>query len=76
MLNHKKVIIHRKNTDKCFHCIIKVKLNHEQIKRDLQIVTKIFPFIDQIERKTFETNNKSIARIVCSFHTFQNITQK
>ena len=76
MLNHKKVIIYPKNIDKCFHCIITVKLNHEQIKRDLQIVTKIFPFIDQIERKKFETNNKSIALIVCSFYTFQNITYK
>ena len=49
-LKNKKATINPKNNDdKCFQYATTVSLNHEQIKEDLQRITKINPFIDQLE---------------------------
>ena len=66
-------MINPKNKDdKCFEYAITVALNHEQIKKDPQRITKIKPFIDQYnwkerdfpsnkkDSKKFESNDKSI----------------
>ena len=73
-LNNKKATINRKNNeDNCFQYAITVALNHEQMKKDPQRITKINPFIDQYRWKEinfpskkkdwneFEKNNKTIA---------------
>ena len=71
--NKKATINPKKNDDKCFQYTVTVALNHEQIKKDQQRITKIKSFIDQYnwkERnfpsnkkywKEFEKNNKTIA---------------
>ena len=47
-LKNKKATINKKNNDdKCFQYAITVVLNHEQIKKDPQRITKIRTFIDQ-----------------------------
>ena len=47
-LKNKKATINLKNNDdECFQYAITVALNHEQIKKDPQRITKIIPFIDQ-----------------------------
>ena len=47
-LKNKKATINQKNNDdKCFQYAITVVLNHEQIKKDPQRITKIRTFIDQ-----------------------------
>ena len=47
-LKNKKATINPKNhCDKCFQYAITAALNHEQIKKDPQRITKIKPFIDQ-----------------------------
>ena len=51
-LKNKKTTINLKNNDdKCFQYAITVALNHEQIKKDPQRITKIKPFIDQYNWK-------------------------
>ena len=62
-----------KNDGKCFQYAVTVALNHEQIKKNLQIITKFKPFIDQYDWneiefpshkndcKKFESNNNTIA---------------
>ena len=73
-LKNKKATINPKNNDdKCFQYALTVALNHEQIKKDPQRITKIKPFIDQYNWKEidfqphgkdwneFEENNKRIA---------------
>ena len=51
-LQNKKATINPKNNDdKCFQYAITVALNHEQMKKDLQRITKIKPFIDQYNYK-------------------------
>ena len=73
-LKNKKATINPKNNDdKCFRYPLTAALNHEQIKKDPQRITKIKPFIDQYNRKDidfpshekdwndFEKNNKTIA---------------
>ena len=73
-LKNKKATINSKNYgDNCFQYAITVALNHEQIKKDLQRITKIKPFTDkynwkeisfpshQKDSKKFESNNKTIA---------------
>ena len=73
-LKDKKATINPKNKDdKCFQYAITVALNHEQIKKDPQRITKMKPFIDQYNWKKisfpshqkvwkkFESNNKTIA---------------
>ena len=72
-LQGKKATINPKNkNDNCFQYAITVALNHEQIKKDPQRITKIKPFIDkynwkeisfpshQKDWKKFESNNKTI----------------
>ena len=47
-LKNKKATINRKNNDdKCFQYDLTVALNHEQIKKESQRITKIKPFIEQ-----------------------------
>ena len=73
-LKNKKATINPKNNDdKCFQYALTVALNHEQIKKDPQRITKIKPFTDQYNWKDidfpshkkdwneFEKNNKAIA---------------
>ena len=55
LLKNKKATINPKNNDgKCFQYAITVKLNHEQIKKDPQRITKIKPFIDQYNWKEID----------------------
>ena len=69
-----KATINPKNSgDKCFQYAVTVALNHEQIKKDPQRISKIKPFIDQYnwekinfpsqknDWNEFEKNNKTIA---------------
>ena len=47
MVKNKKLTINSKNNDdKSFQYAVTVALNHEQIKKDPQRITKIKPFID------------------------------
>ena len=60
-LKSKKATINPKNNDeKCFQYPITVVLNHENIKKDPQRITKIEPFIDQYNWKEidFPSNKK------------------
>ena len=68
-LKNKKSTINPKISDgKCFEYALTVLLNHEQIKKDPQRISKIKPFIDQHywkeidfpskDRKKFDSNNK------------------
>ena len=72
-LKNKKATINPKNNDdKCFQYALTVALNHEQIKKDPQRITKIKPFTDKYNRKEidfplqkkdwneFEKNNQTI----------------
>ena len=71
--NKKATISPKNNDDKCFQYATSVALNHEQIKKDPQRVSKIKLFIDKYDWKDidfpshnknwkmFESNNKSIA---------------
>ena len=61
LLKNKKAKINPKNNDgKCFQYALTVALNHEQIKKDPQRITKIKPFIDQCNWKEidFPSHNK------------------
>ena len=47
MVKNKKLTLNSKNNDdKSFQYAVTVALNHEQIKKDPQRITKIKPFID------------------------------
>ena len=72
-LKDKKATINPKNNDyKCFQYALTVALNYEQIKKNLQRISKNKLFIDQYlwketdfpshskDWKKFESNNKSI----------------
>ena len=53
-LNYKKATKNPKNNDyKGFQYALTVALNHEQIEKDPQRITKIKPFIDQCNWKEF-----------------------
>ena len=72
--NKNATINHKNNDDKCFQYAITMALNHEQIKKDPQRITKTKPFIDQYnwkeinfpphkrDWKEFEKNNKKLVR--------------
>ena len=73
-LKNKKATINPKNNDNnCFQYALTVALNYQNIKKDLQRISKIKPFINQYnlkeadfpseqkDWKKFELNNKSIA---------------
>ena len=73
-IKDKKSTINPKNNDyKCFQYTVTVALNPYKVKKDLQRVSKIKPFIDQYncndidfpstgkDWKKFESNNESIA---------------
>ena len=54
-MKHKKATINPKNKDdECFKYTITVALNHEEIKKNLQGISKIIPFIDQYNWKDIE----------------------
>ena len=86
-IKNKKSTINPKNNDyKCFQYAVTVSLNHDQINRDPQRVSKIKPFIDQYnwndidfpstgkDWKKFELNNESIAlNILYVPHTTRKI---
>ena len=72
-LKNKKAINPKNDDDKCFQYAISVALNHQNIKKDPQRISKIMPYIYQYswkdidfpshskEWKKIESNNKSIA---------------
>ena len=73
-LKNKKATINPKNNDdNCFQYPLTVELNHQNIEKNLQRISKIKPFIDQYnwkeidfpshskDWKKFEQNNKTIA---------------
>ena len=73
-LKNKKATINPKNNDdNCFQYALTVALNHQNIEKNLQRISKIKPFIDQYnwkeidfpshskDWKKFEQNNKTIA---------------
>ena len=55
-LKNKKVTIKKKKKkdDKCFQYALAVALNYEKIKKDLQRISKIKPFIDQYNWKEID----------------------
>ena len=71
--NKKAAINPKNNDDKCFQYSITVVLNHKNIVKDPQRISKINPFNDQYnwkeiifpsyknDWKTFESNNKTRA---------------
>ena len=71
--NKKPTINPKNNDDKCFQYALAIALNHRQIKKDSQRISKIKPFIDlynwkeidlpphKKDLKKFESNNKTIA---------------
>ena len=76
-IKKKKTAINPKNEDyKLFQYASTVALNHEEIKRHLQRISKIKPFINKYnwneikypskihDWKTFEKNNRSIALLI------------
>ena len=40
-----------KNDNKCFQYVVNVALNYEEIKKDLQIIAKIKPFINKYNQE-------------------------
>ena len=52
--NNKAIINPKNNDDKCFQYALTVVLNHEQIKKDPQKITKIKPFINQYRWKEID----------------------
>ena len=48
-IENKKTAINpiNKKYDKCFYCAVTAMTNHEEIKKDLQRITKIEPFINK-----------------------------
>ena len=76
-IKNKNAIINPINKKvKCFQYTLTVTLNHEEIKKDPQGITKIKPFInkynweeinypsEKYDRKKFEQNNVTVALIV------------
>ena len=71
--NKKSTTNPKNNDDKCFLYVVTVALNHKNIVKDSQRISKIKPFIDQYDwkeisfpshkkhREIFELNKKSIA---------------
>ena len=53
-LINKKATNPKNNDDKCLQYALTVALNHEQIKKDPQRITKIKPFIDQYNWKEID----------------------
>ena len=54
-LKSKKTTINPSNNDdKCFQYVLTVALNHEQIKKDAQRITKIKSFINQYNWKEID----------------------
>ena len=54
-----------KKDNKCFQYAVTISLNHEEIKKDLQRITKIKPFINKYNRegKSFPSENKDWKKI-------------
>ena len=71
-MKKKKATINPKNEDdKCFHHAATVGLNHEEIKRDLQRISKIKPFINKYNwnrtkyPSKIDVKNPTIALNIC-----------
>ena len=47
MKNKKATINPTNERDKCSQCTVRIPLNHEEIKKDMQRITKIKAFIDK-----------------------------
>ena len=63
-LKNKKATINPKNNDdKCFRYALTVVLNHEQIKKDPQKITKIKPFINQYSWKEIDFPSQEKTRM-------------
>ena len=64
-LKKKETISSKNEDDKCFQYAATVAINHEEIKRDPQRVSKIKPFINKYNRNRtkhpFEKNHPTIA---------------
>ena len=56
--NKRSTINPKNNDDKYFQYALIVALNHEQIKKDPQKITKIKPFIDQYNWKDIKKTAK------------------
>ena len=62
--NNKATINYKNNDDKCFQYALTVVLNHEQIKKDPQRITKIKRFIDQYNWKDIKKTGMSLKKII------------
>ena len=49
--NKKATVNPNNNNDNCFQYAMMLALNHEQIKKNLQKTTRVYPFMDQYEWK-------------------------
>ena len=60
-----------KKDDKCFQYALTVALNYEKIKKDLQRISKIKPFIDQYNWNEidFQSNGKDWKKIESNNNT-------
>ena len=58
--NKKTTINPRDNDDKCFQYAVTVALNHQNIKKNPERITKIKPFINKYdwENRNFPSNKK------------------
>ena len=85
-LKDKKIIINPKNYDNnCFQYALTVALNHQNIKKDLQRISKIKPFIDMnnwkdIEfpatQKTGKSLNRTIRQLLLISYLYHTILNK
>ena len=71
-LKNKKATINLKNNDdKCFQYVLTVGLNHEQIKKNPQRISKIKAFIDQCNWKGIDFPSHKTTRIILNQITNQ-----
>ena len=82
MVENKKVTLNPENNDdNCFQYALSVALNHQNIGKKPQRISKIKPFMDQFnwneidfpshskDWKKVEQNNKTVALNICLYHT-------
>ena len=58
--NKKPTINHKNNDNNYFQYALTVALNYQNIKKDLQRISKIKPFINQCNRGTFSVRTKRL----------------
>ena len=83
---NKKATINPKNKEnKCFKYAITIALNHEKIKKDPQIISKIEPFMTQYEWKNIDfpatskngkSLNKTIRQLLLISYLYHTILNK